>query len=85
MGIAVRREEVVVCWEQLRWSTSFQSVGLWSSPATKKAAASQAWQPRRRPEEQQANNWHNIGSSAHWSPFASISAPDARGKQTLAA
>lgn len=29
MGIAARRgKEVDVCWEQLRWSTSFQSVGL---------------------------------------------------------
>lgn len=62
LGIAVKRGgKVAVCWEQLRWSISFQSVGLPESPATKKAAASQAWQPRRRPEEQVASNWRNIG------------------------
>jgi hypothetical protein len=32
----------------------------WSGPATKKAAASQAWQSRQQPEQQQASNWQTL-------------------------
>lgn len=49
-----RGKVVVVCWEQLRRSISFQSSAS-QEPRQKKAAASQAW-PLRRPEEQLAES-----------------------------